>query len=67
MFSGEARPGDLVCDPRTGQVGRVIEIATNPACLLRELTVDLGDGQYDEWQELDVILQQPADKNPRGA
>lgn len=67
MFTGEARVGDLVRDPRSGRTGRVIEIATNPACLLRELTVDLGSGEYDEWQELDVVHVEPGeDKNPRG-
>lgn len=66
MFSGQARPGDRVRDPRSGRTGRVIDIQTNPACLLRELTIDLGDGRCDEWQELDVVLLEPAaEEDPR--
>ncbi|MCL6547282.1 MAG: hypothetical protein K6T30_00060 [Alicyclobacillus sp.] len=45
--------GDTVVHPGTQRTGTVVEIHTNPACLLRTLDIEWEDGTYEEVEELE--------------
>ena len=48
--------GSDVLDPRpnaaAGRVGTVVEVVTNPACLMRTLVVRWQDGETEEVEEI---------------
>lgn len=48
-----ANIGDHVTHPESGQHGEVIDILTNPACLLRTLVITWEHGETDELSELE--------------
>ncbi len=49
------KPGDTVRDPRPGvqpgREGEVIQVLTNPACLMRTVAVAWSDGESEEVEE----------------
>lgn len=48
--------GTEVRDPRPGasggRVGTVVEVVTNPACLMRTVVVSWDDGEIEELEEI---------------
>lgn len=48
-----AQIGDAVTHPDNGEQGEVIDILTNPACLLRTLVVTWKNGETEEISELE--------------
>lgn len=48
-----ARIGDKVSHPESGESGSVIDILTNPACLLRTLVITWDSGETEEISELE--------------
>ena len=47
------KPGDRVRHPDRNLDGKVIDIQSNPACLLRTLVVTWENGETEEWSELE--------------
>lgn len=47
------QPGDSVRRPENGEPGIVLEVITNPACLMRVLRVRWQSGEIEEREELD--------------
>lgn len=47
------RIGDRVKHPSMDKEGEILEIKTNPACLLRQFVVQWADGEEEELEELD--------------
>lgn len=47
------RIGDQVTHPQNGQIGEVIDILTNPACLMRTLVIHWVSGDTEELAELE--------------
>ncbi|QQE80179.1 hypothetical protein [Alicyclobacillus sp. SO9] len=45
--------GSQVNHPELQRVGTVVDIHTNPACLLRQLVVEWDDGEIEELEELE--------------
>lgn len=47
-----ARIGDRVVHPREGKPGVIMDILTNPACLLRTLVIQWDSREIGEWEEV---------------
>lgn len=45
--------GSQVQHPVLKREGKVVDIHTNPACLLRQLVVEWDDGEIEEVEELE--------------
>lgn len=48
-----AQIGDQVTHPENGEQGTVIEILSNPACLIRTLVITWNTGETEELSELE--------------
>ena len=48
-----ARIGDRVTHPQEGNLGIVVDILTNPVCLLRTLVIQWDSREIEEWDEIE--------------